>query len=155
MISKSLATVVASLALLGSGLSAAQAAQPAQQSTGLATASVVAKCSNYPGSVYTNTNLRLRKHRVKQGHLNRAVVHVQAGIAKDPGGSVKVTVLPTNGSGGARRIYSRLHNGRTVVSLPRNLARGRYGVRANYNPGSCSRFASSDSSVKYYRVVRG
>jgi len=80
------------------------------------------RCANYPGSIYTITNLRLKKHRVERGEGNKAIVHVRSQRGT-PKGSIKLSILPVRGSGQEVRLFHKLHNG--VATTPSNIISSR------------------------------
>jgi len=147
---KTITTTVASLSLMGAGLALVAPADAANVSARPADE----RCARYPGSVVTVTKLRLREQRIERGERNVAIVKVDAQRGT-PRGAVKVVHLPASGEGKETRIFDDLNDqGVARVKLPKNLERGRYGVRAKYVPGSCSKFQKSASGVKFYRVTR-
>jgi len=146
MIKRSLTSVAAGLALLGAGLVTAPTATSAPAPDG--------RCARYEGSVTTVTSVNIEKKRVRKHGNNSALVEVTASRGT-PKGSVRVVILPTNPNDQGFRIFGNLgKDGQVIVPLPTDQ-RGKFGVRARYTPNtSCSKFATSASGVKFYRVVR-
>lgn len=156
-----IATAVA-VALTGIGVTPAAASlKPApvapavHQQLSLGAPSAAIQCSPYPGSVYTVTTSRLRKHRVERGEPNKAVANVRSQTRAEPRGTVKLTLERTNsGPRTVRRLYLRLDEGVAKFALPRHLRVGRYVVRAKYFPRDCSRWVASQSGIDFLRVTR-
>jgi hypothetical protein len=154
MISKSLAGVAAGVLLVGGGALATAQADPSSPDNVTAggtversaTAQATRSANAYPSSVFTRTNVRI-KRTIVRGHGRASIVVTAGAVDRKPRGDVRLVV-----DGKSRR--EELRRGEAVVRLPRGLRAGRsYTARVTYLPTRGSQFQRSSDSDRF-RVVR-
>jgi hypothetical protein len=156
MITKSLAGVAAGVLLIGGGALATAQADPAPESTPVATsapesqtlAGTTAADADYPAPTGfdTTTSLTLHDGLIQFGAVNNARVVVDGVATTDsPTGTVRITADGHTRTG-------TLHSGVAVVALPL-LAVGTHDATATYVPANDS-FGPSSSTTDSYKVVK-